>query len=264
MSDELLQRVESGVLTLTLNRPDRLNALTEGLNRDLLSALRSAAEDPNIGAIVLTGSGKGFCAGRDVGTMAQRPAREATMEGRSESLRERAEISRLLHEMPKPTIAMVRGAAAGAGFSLSLACDMRIVSETAKFISSFVKVGLSGDYGATYFLTMLVGPARAREILFLSPSLTAAEAMNLGLVNRVLPDDRLEEETKTIASALAAGPRVALGYIKRNVNAAEQGQSLAVCLDLESLHNARCTFTSDHAEAIKAFAEKRKPNFTGA
>jgi 2-(1,2-epoxy-1,2-dihydrophenyl)acetyl-CoA isomerase len=264
MSDELLTSFSGGVLTLTLNRPNRLNALTEELNRSLLGELRKAAEDPNVGVIILAGSGKGFCAGRDVSTMAQRPAREATMEGRAESLRERAEISRLLHEMPKPTIARVRGAAAGAGFSLALACDIRIVSETARFSSSFVKVGLSGDYGATYFLTALVGPARAREILFFSPTLSANEAFDLGIVNRVFNDNELDVETDKMAASLASGPRVALGYIKRNVNSAAQGQTLAACLDAESVYNARCTFTSDHAEAVKAFGERRVPSFIGA
>lgn len=264
MSDDLLTAVDAGVLTLTLNRPSRSNALTQQLNDNLLRELRAAAENPDIGAIVLTGSGRNFCAGRDVGTMADRPAREATMEGRAESLRERVEVARLLHEMPKPTIAMVRGAAAGAGFSLALACDIRIVGETAKFVSSFVKVGLSGDYGATYFLTLLVGPARAREILFLSPRLSAQEALDLGIANRVFSDGAIEGETKKFATALASGPRVALGYIKRNINFASQGQPLSACLESESLHNARCTFTADHAEAIKAFAEKRDPVFTGA
>ncbi|WP_213774805.1 enoyl-CoA hydratase [Bradyrhizobium sp. dw_78] len=263
MNEELLKQTVAGVLTLTLNRPERLNALTEQLNRDLLAALREAAEDSKVGAIVLTGSGKGFCAGRDVGTMAQRPAREATMEGRAESLRERAEISRLLHEMPKPTIAKVRGAAAGAGFSLALACDLRLAGATAKFTSSFIKVGLSGDYGAAYFLTALVGPSRAREILYFSPTLSAEDAVRFNLVNQVFSDDELDAKTQKIAEELASGPRVALGYMKRNLNAAEQGPMLSTYLDSESLHNARCTFTADHGEAIKAFSEKRRPSFTG-
>ncbi len=263
MSSVLLESFHAGVATLTLNRPERLNALTQELNEKLLAALRAAAANADVRAIVLAGAGRGFCAGRDVGTMADRPVRENTVEGRAESLRERVEIARLLHEMPKPTIASVRGASAGAGMSLALACDMRIASDTAKFTPSFSKVGLSGDYGATYFLTMLVGPARARELMFFSPTLTAEEALGLALVNRVVADADLEKETKALAATLAAGPSVAYGYIKRNINAAEQGLSLAQCLDLESFHNARCTFTEDHAEAVKAFAEKRKQVFVG-
>jgi 2-(1,2-epoxy-1,2-dihydrophenyl)acetyl-CoA isomerase len=263
MSEVLLSTREAGVLTLTLNRPERLNALTMELNARLLTALTDAAADASVRAIVLTGAGRGFCSGRDVGSMADRPAREATMEGRAETLRERVEVTRLLHEMPKPTVAMVRGAAAGAGMSLALACDVRIASDTAKFAPSFARIGLSGDYGATYFLTKLIGPARAREFLFLSPTLLAEEALRLGLINRVVPDASLETEAKALATALASGPSVAYGYIKRNINAAEDGLPLAQCLTLESFHNARCTLTADHAEAVKAFAEKRNPVFTG-
>jgi 2-(1,2-epoxy-1,2-dihydrophenyl)acetyl-CoA isomerase len=172
------------------------------------------------------------------------------------------EASRLLHEMPKPTIAMVNGVAAGAGMSLALACDMRYVAESARLTSAFAKVGLSGDYGGTWFLTKLVGPALARELYFTSEVLDAHRMAELRLANRVLSDDRLESETMALAARLAGGPRVAWRYIKRNMKMAEEG-TLADALDAEAYGMLRCRGTHDHAEAARAFVEKRPPVFEG-
>jgi 2-(1,2-epoxy-1,2-dihydrophenyl)acetyl-CoA isomerase len=164
--------------------------------------------------------------------------------------------------MPKPTIAMVRGAAAGAGLSIALACDLRVAGESAKFATAFARVGYSGDFGGSWFLTQLVGTAKARELYYTAEIVDAKTAAQLGIVNRVVPDEKLEDETMTLARKLANGPRVALRYMKRNMNAAET-QPLAQCLDLEAMHHTRTGFTEDHKEATKAFVEKREPIFKG-
>jgi 2-(1,2-epoxy-1,2-dihydrophenyl)acetyl-CoA isomerase len=263
MADEvLLEALEDGVLTVTMNRPDRLNALTPDMAARMQDALVRAAENPEVGAVVLTGAGRAFCSGGDVKAMAAGGAQADTLEGRARPLRRRMEAARLLHEIPKPTIAMIRGAAAGAGLSLALACDLRIAGDAAKLTSAFAKVGLSGDFGGAYFLTRILGTAKAREFCFLSPVVEAAEALRMGLVGRVVPDADLERETRAVALSLARGARVALGYMKANLNAAEQG-SLETVLDWEAMRHARCTTTEDHREAATAFVEKRPPVFKG-
>jgi 2-(1,2-epoxy-1,2-dihydrophenyl)acetyl-CoA isomerase len=263
MSQDLLERVEDGVALLTLNRPERLNALSRAMLDGLLEALPRLAEDFQVGVVVLTGAGRAFCAGGDVKAMAEgQEAAGATLEERAQGLRARMEVSRWLHEMPKPTIAMVRGAAAGAGLSIALACDLRIAGDTARFGTAFARVGYSGDFGGSFFLTRLVGTARARELYFTADLLDAQQALALGLVNRVIPDARLEEETLALARRLARGPRVAYRYMKRNLNAAESG-TLKDLLDLEAWHHSRCGMTEDHREAARAFVEKRDPVFRG-
>jgi 2-(1,2-epoxy-1,2-dihydrophenyl)acetyl-CoA isomerase len=160
------------------------------------------------------------------------------------------------------TIAMVRGAAAGAGLSLALACDLRVASDTARFASAFARVGYSGDFGGSWYLTQLVGTAKARELYYTADIVDAQQALALGMVNRVVPDPRLEEEALALAGRLARGPRVAYRYMKRNFNAAESG-TLKDSLDLEAWHHTRCGMTEDHREAAKAFVEKREPVFKG-
>jgi 2-(1,2-epoxy-1,2-dihydrophenyl)acetyl-CoA isomerase len=263
MTDDLLEVVKDGVATLTLNRPDRLNALSPAMLDGLLEALPRLAADPEVGVVVVTGAGRAFCAGGDVKAMAEgRELGGATPEAKTDALRGRMEVSRWLHEMPKPTIAMVRGAAAGAGLSLALACDLRLAGESARFATAFARVGYSGDFGGSFFLTRLVGTAKARELYFTADIVESAQALALGLVNRVVPDARLEDETLALARRLAAGPRVALRYMKRNMNAAESG-TLRELLDLEAWHHTRCGLTEDHREATKAFVEKREPVFRG-
>jgi 2-(1,2-epoxy-1,2-dihydrophenyl)acetyl-CoA isomerase len=262
MEQVLLEAVEHGVLTLTLNRPDRLNAFNGEMLQRLHDALTRAASDTKIGVIVLTGAGRAFCAGGDVKAMAERGDGGNTFDDRARGLRQRMEVSRLLHEIPKPTIAMLRGPAAGAGLSIALACDLRVASETARLTTAFAKVALSGDFGGTYFLTQLVGPAKARELYLTSPTIEAAEALSLGLVNRVVADSELETATRGLAMSLANGPRVTLGYIKQNMNLAEHA-GLAEVMDAEALRHTRCSQTEDHREAAAAFVEKRKPVFKG-
>ena len=263
MTEELLEEVTDGVAMLTMNRPDRLNALSGPMLTAMLEALQRLATSPEVGVVVLTGAGRGFCAGGDVKAMAEsREAEGVTLEERAQALRARMEVSRWLHEMPKPTIAMVRGAAAGAGLSLALACDMRIASDSARFATAFARVGYSGDFGGSWFLTRLVGTAKARELYFTADIIDAPTALRLGLVNRVVADTDLEKETRALAGRLARGPRVALRYMKRNMNAAESG-TLGELLDLEAWHHSRTGLTEDHREAARAFVEKREPAFKG-
>src|SRR5881409_1055033 len=211
MSQDLLEALKDGVAVLTLNRPDRLNALSPAMLEALLEALPRLAADAEVGVVVLTGSGRAFCAGGDVKAMAEgREFGGTTLEEKAQALRSRMEVSRWLHEMPKVTIAMVRGAAAGAGLSLALACDLRIAGDSARFATAFARVGYSGDFGGSYYLTQLVGTAKARELYYTAELVDAGQALALGIVNRVVPDARLEEETMTLARKIASGPRVAL------------------------------------------------------
>ena len=261
MPHELLESVTARVATLTLNRPDRLNALSSPMLEGLLEALPRLAADPQVAVVVLTGAGRGFCAGGDVKSMAEGSSQLGTDDA-VQRLRGRMEVSRLLHTIPKPTIAMVNGPAAGAGLALALACDLRVASESARFITAFAKVGFSGDFGGSYFLSKLVGSGKARELYYLGEPLDAPQALALGLLNTVVPDFELLDATTALAQRLAQGPGVALGLMKRNFNAAETG-TLSELLDLEALHQIQTARTEDHAEAARAFVEKRAPAFKG-
>lgn len=263
MTEDLLERKEGRVAILTMNRPDRLNAMSGDMLDAMLEALSRLANDPDTGCVILTGAGRGFCAGGDVKSMAAGSEfPDATMEDKAQQLRAKMESSRMLHEMPKPTIAMVRGPAAGAGLSLALACDIRVASDTTKMTTAFANVGYSGDFGGSYFLTRLVGTAKARELYYTADKVEAAEALGLGMVNKVVADDQLEAETMALANKMANGPRIALRYMKRNMNAAETG-SLSDCFDLEAMHHTRTGMTDDHREAAQAFVDKKTPVFKG-
>jgi 2-(1,2-epoxy-1,2-dihydrophenyl)acetyl-CoA isomerase len=261
MDKELIETIADGVATLTLNRPDRLNALSAPIMEGLLEALPRLASDAAIGAIVLTGAGRAFCAGGDVKRMASETVPRSSEEDVAR-LRSRMEISRLLHEIPKPTIAMVNGAAAGAGLAMALACDLRFAGESARFVTAFAKVGFSGDFGGSYFLSKLVGTGKARELYFTAEPLDASQALSLGIVNRVVRDAELANATMDFARKLAKGPRIALGLMKQNFNAAENG-TLSELLDLEARRQIETGKTEDHKEAARAFVEKRAPVFAG-
>jgi 2-(1,2-epoxy-1,2-dihydrophenyl)acetyl-CoA isomerase len=189
--------------------------------------------------------------------------RTAPAEERIAALRARMEASRFLHEMPKPTIAAIEGPAAGAGLSLALACDFRVCSRTAKLTTAFAKVGLSGDYGGTYFLTHILGPAKARELYLLSPVLTGEQAKAIGLVTEIAEPGHVLEAAIGFAAPLAEGPTVTLGRIKQNLALAAGGGSLAECFDQEARNHIQCSQTADHKEAAAAFVEKRRPVFVG-
>lgn len=261
MSGTVLQSLDRGLLTLTMNRPERRNAINAEMSADLIEAVRRAAEDTAVRAVLLRGANGTFCVGGDVKSMAENKS-ELTYETKRANLRKGMEISRLLHELPKPVVAQIDGAAAGAGLSIALSCDLRVAGASAKITTAFAKVGYSGDYGGTYFLTQMLGSAKARELYLLSPVLTAQEALALGMVTRVVPDDQVADAAAELAMSLAQGPSVTLGYIKRNINNAET-LSLEACFDAESAHHTRCGETADHREAAKAFMEKRKAVFKG-
>lgn len=263
MTDAVLVQCAHGIAVVTMNRPDKLNALTTAGFLELTKVLRKLALDDEAAVVILTGAGRAFCAGGDVASMAANTEfAEPSLEGRAQTLREAMECARVLHDMPKPTIAMVRGAAAGAGLSIALACDIRVAAANARFVTAFKEVAYSGDFGGSYFLTKLVGPSKARELYFLSDRLNAEQALKLGLVNVVVADADLDKETQAIAARIAAGPRIAYRYMKRNLNAAET-LGLGEVMDLEAWHHTRCGMTADHLEGARAFVEKRKAEFKG-
>lgn len=262
MNDMVLQKLEAGLLTITMNRPERKNALNPEMVAGLVEAARRAADDPEVRAVLFKGAGGSFCVGGDVKSMAAGRA-PLPFEVKMANLRRGMEVSRILHQMPKPVVAQLDGAAAGAGLSMALSCDLRVASESCKITTAFAKVGFSGDYGGTYFLTQLLGSARARELYLTSPVLTSKEAHAIGMVTKVVPDAEIDAAAHELALSLAQGPSIALGYIKRNINNAEH-LPLEDCFDGEAIHHTRCSDTEDHKEAAKAFVEKRKPAFKGA
>lgn len=264
MTQELLERIEGGIATLTINRPEARNAMTRPMLIALERSLARLAGDPAVRLVVLTGTGDAFCAGGDVKGFAKSAGTGETtsFEERTQALRMIMEATRWLHEMPKPTLAVIPGPAAGAGLSLALACDMRIASSNAKFTTAFSKIGLSGDFGGSYFLNYLVGAAKAREMYFTAQVVQSEEALRIGLVNRVVPPDQLGKAAGDWASELAALPTVAVGYMKKNLNTALRG-SLSDVLDCEAPNMMRTFETQDHKDAAVAFVEKRTPHFKG-
>lgn len=266
-TDDLLVRVEGRVAVLTLNRPEARNALTPRMYDGFARALPTIAESDDIGAVMVTGAGSAFCAGGDVKAMASRSAPGAdggpTVEARIDDLRRRQEmVSLALHELPKPVVGAIPGPAAGAGFSIALACDVRIMADTAFLTAAFSRVGMAGDFGGSWFLTQLVGPALARELYFTSRRIPADEALRLGLTNRVVPAESFEAGALAFATEMADGPAIALRLMKENLNRALT-HGLKDCLAAEAVNMTRTGQTADHKEAATAFVEKRDPVFTG-
>ena len=266
-NDHLITELRDRVLYLTLNRPDKLNAMSNEMMTGVLSSLEQAASDPKIGAVVVTGAGRGFCAGGDVSAMRDRnenasSGQETTIEERVAGLRRGEEASRLLHEMPKVTIAAINGPAAGAGLSVAMAADIRLAADNARLGTAFARVGFSGDYGGTWSMTQLVGSAKARELYFLADMLDAAEALRIGLVNRVFPAASFRDDVHAIAKRIANGPTVAYSYMKANLNLAITHEFREL-LDREAWGQTMTGRTEDHREAVKAFLEKREPTFKG-
>lgn len=265
-TEDLLATLDDGVAIITLNRPEARNAMSGEMNAALQKCLADFELDPAVKCIVLTGAGKGFCAGGDVKGMASAGGGDAgprtiDIAIHNQRVNQRATAGKLF-KMPKPTIAALPGAAAGAGLSLALACDLRIMVSTAIMTTAFARVGFSGDYGGTYFMTQLVGTAKARELYFLSDRISAQEALQLGLTNYVCEPEELTDKTMEIAGRLAKGPTVAYRYMKENLNRALAGD-VDDCMDLEATHHVHCGQTQDHRDAVKAFVEKKEPVFTG-
>ncbi|MES2716005.1 MAG: enoyl-CoA hydratase [Pseudomonadota bacterium] len=265
MTQDLLETIDGGIATLTMNRPEARNALSRDMMLALAEAMPRLANDPAVRLVVLTGTGAAFCSGGDVKGFARNAAGApvtVSFDSKVTDLRMRMEVVRWLHEMPKPTLAVIPGPAAGAGLSLALACDLRIAADNAKFTTAFSKIGLSGDFGGSYFLNHLVGAARAREMYFTGQVVLGAEALRIGLVNRAVPAAELPAAAAAWAAELAGLPTVAVGYMKRNLNTGLQG-TLAEVLDAEAIHMIRTFETDDHKGAAAAFVEKRAPQFNG-
>jgi 2-(1,2-epoxy-1,2-dihydrophenyl)acetyl-CoA isomerase len=255
---ELLDRV----LVLTLNRPDRLNALSRDMIMAGVDVLRAAVEDPDVGAVMLIGEGRAFCAGGDVSAMASGDGGPVTYEDSLDRQRRGHELSWLLYSMPKVTIAAVNGHAVGAGLGIAMSCDLRLASENAKFGTAFAKVGFGGDYGTSWQLTQLVGQAKAKELFFLGDIIGADEALRIGLANRKLPAGAFKSDALAIAKKIANGPLVSYRYMKENVNLSIT-QDFRTILDREAMTHLRCGMTEDHQEGVRAFMEKREPAFKG-
>jgi 2-(1,2-epoxy-1,2-dihydrophenyl)acetyl-CoA isomerase len=257
----VLQHVEDGLAIITLNRPDRMNAINTELAAALNEALNAISIDKHIHAVIITGAGKGFCAGGDL---------KEIWEGRQKNDKESLEpllrsglgLVLKMRTMRQPVVAAVNGAAAGAGMNIALAADVRIASETASFGETFAKVGLFPDFGGTYFLPQLVGHAKAAELLYHGDMFDAKTALELGVVNRLVPADKLMEEAKKFAIGIVNGPRVASRALKQILFGNDRN-ALAKALEYEVEEQLRCFESEDSAEGLRAFFEKRKPNFQG-
>lgn len=260
MSDQLIQiSDDDGIVTVTLNRPEKLNALAGRMRRDLADALEEAGGRMDVRVIVLRGAGSAFCAGGDVAAMADLMARGEVDEF-ARLLGAGRRVVMTLRQMTKPVVAAISGVASGAGFNLALACDLRIAAASAKFSQSFVRVGLHPDWGGTYFLPRIVPPNIACEMFFLGDAIDAERAHALGLVNRVVPDEELEAETNKLAARLRAAPPESIAAAKHAVYMSSHAE-LEEMLQYETEAQLRCFQTADAHEGVRAFLEKRRPRF---
>lgn len=260
-SDTILVAREGGVLRLTLNRPDRLNAFTDEMHGALRAALESARDDDTVRAIVLTGAGRGFCAGQDLGDRDPRKGDAPPDLGWTLSTFYNP-LVRLIRSIDKPIICAVNGVAAGAGANIALACDIVFAARSAKFIQSFAKVGLIPDGGGSWSLPRLIGEARAKALALTALPLPAETAEDWGLIWKAVDDALLIDEAMALATQFAEGPTLGLGLTKRAVQAAA-GQSLDAHLDLERDLQQKAGFSADYAEGVASFLDKRKPEFKG-
>lgn len=265
----LAERTRTGVIVITLNRPESLNAISPELAEGLIEELVRAEEDRTAGCVVLTGAGRGFCAGGDVKAMARRdlrsdsepapaPSPEADVFGAGARHLQRwhREIVLRLYRMPKPVIAVINGAAAGAGIGMAGACDLRVASDRAIFTTAFARIGRSGDFGTSFFVRQLVGPAKARELYFTSDRFDAETALRLGLVNYVYPPDELMARGMELAERIAAGPVNAYARMKQALRAADAGD-LERVLEIESVNMPLSGLTAEGKEFLQRFLERR-------
>lgn len=260
MPESVLYDLANGVATITLNRPDAMNSLTGGMKTGLRSALERAAADEAVRAVVLTGAGRAFCAGQD---LREHEDNISSGRGLDDTVRKHYNpMVQSIVSMPKPVLAAVNGVAAGAGASLAFACDLIIASEKASFLMAFTKVGLAPDSGASWTLQRLVGRAKAAELLLLAEPVKANEALDLGMVNRVVPADQLDGSVRELARRLAAGPTVAYGAVKTALDHAAT-HTLPEALEREAELQDLCEQTSDHHSSTGAFLRKEQPVFEG-
>jgi 2-(1,2-epoxy-1,2-dihydrophenyl)acetyl-CoA isomerase len=257
----ILVSQEAGVLTITLNRPDKLNAFNPEMHQLLRKALERAADEPEIRALLLTGAGRGFCAGQDLSQRSLEPG--AAPIDLSVSIGSHYNpLVRRLRALPKPIVCAVNGVAAGAGANIALACDVVLAARSASFVQSFSKIGLVPDSGGTHVLPRLIGPARAMGLALLAERLSADDAERWGLIWRVVEDAKLPDEARALAKQLAAGPTKGYGLLKKALNASE-GSSLDAQLDLERDLQREAGFSEDYREGVSAFLQKRAPQFKG-
>ena len=265
-TNELLCVIRDRVAIITLNRPEVRNAMSDALTPALRNMIKACGENPDVGALLLTGAGTAFCAGGNVKGMGTHRDPKRLAMSYDEKVADLQERQRLLTgalaSVRKPTIAALPGPAVGAGLALAMACDIRIAAQSAFVSTGYLRVGLSGDYGIAWLLTRLVGTARARELMFTADKVEASRAEAIGLFNRVVPDDRLQDEAFAMARGMAQGPTLALRYMKDNLDEA-LAFDFATARDHEAERLIRTTMTADHREAVQAFIEKRKPNFSG-
>ena len=264
-NEDLGIEIRNRVGVITFNRPEKLNAVTAAMLAQCEVALSEMAADEQVGAIVVTGAGRAFCAGGDVEVMQQGnefgpPG--TPLETEIETLRAWHRVPLLLNRIPKVTIAVVNGAAVGGGLGLALSCDLRFASDRAKFGTAYARVGYDGDFGTTWQLTRLLGEAKAKELLFLPDIITAQEAHRIGMVNRIFPHDELRAAAMALAERIAAGPLVSYRYMKSNV-AFSSTVDFPASLDREAETHIRCSHTEDHREGVNAFLQKREPVFKG-
>lgn len=262
---ELLCTLVDRVATVTLNKPDKRNALGDVLTPALREILLKLEADPRVGCVMLTGAGDAFCAGGDVSGMGASgstvtSAPKSPDERVTDLIRKQEALTLRLHELAKPTVAALPGPAAGAGFSIALACDLRIAADGAFVTTAFRNIGLSGDYGASWFLNRLLGQAKAKELMLLSDRVDAVECLRIGLISAVYPKADFRTSAQAFAASIANGPATALRLMKRNLNRAAE-LSLRDTLALEAQHMVLSSSSEDAQEAIRAFVEKRKPRF---
>jgi len=266
-TDELLCAIRDRVAIITLNRPQARNSLSDHLTPALRTMIRTCGESRDVGALLITGAGTAFCSGGDVkgmGANRDKKKQEMTYEEKVADLQERQRLlTGALVAVRKPTIAALPGPAAGAGLAIAMACDIRVAAQSAFVSTGYARVGLSGDYGIAWLLTRLVGTSRARELMFTAEKVDSARCEAIGLFNRVVPDDRLQDEAFALAKSLAEGPALSLRYMKDNLDEALE-VDFATARNREAERLVRLTATADHREAVQAFIEKRKPIFIGS
>lgn len=261
MSRNIIVNENNGILEVVFNRPESKNAINREMFEILLSVFNDAQQNSNLRAIFLSGNGDSFSAGGDVKDMVKDDS-SISLQEKTNSLKRIMNISRLLHEGVIPTVAVINGVAAGAGFALALACDLRIASENAKFTTAFSKIGFSGDFGGSYFLTQIIGTAKAKELFYFSEMIDASSSKKMGIINHLKKTTEIDDFSESLKEKFRSLPPIALRYMKKNLNNALLG-NLNISLDDEALNMMICSETEDHKSAVKAFINKSKPTFKG-